>query len=98
MANPKVDYVLNEARKPDKSGHHCHAEGCDAKVPPAMFMCKRHWFKVPTRLRNKIWDLYEPGQEITKDPTNFYVLAALEAIEAVAVKEGRRPSNGGKSE
>lgn len=88
--NPKVQHVLSEAKKPNTSGHTCHAEGCDAKVPPAMFMCKRHWFMVPIGLRNRIWALYEPGQEITKDPTNLYVRTALEAINAVAVKEGRR--------
>lgn len=86
--NEKVAHVLREARKDDQ-GHHCHAEGCEAKVPPAMFMCKRHWFMVPLGLRNRVWALYEPGQEQTKDASRAYLKVAHEAIAAVAAKEVR---------
>lgn len=85
--NRKAEYVLSEAKKPNASGHRCHAEGCDAKVPPAMFMCKRHWFMVPTGLRNRVWELYEPGQEISKDASAEYIAVAREAIAAVAARE-----------
>ncbi|MDE2104299.1 MAG: hypothetical protein KGL39_44085 [Patescibacteria group bacterium] len=84
----KAAYVKSEAKK-GSGGHHCHADGCDAKVPPAMFMCKRHWFMVPLRLRNLIWALYEPGQEISKDADSAYIEVAREAIAAVRLKEGR---------
>lgn len=87
--NEKVAHVLREAAKPSGSGHVCHADGCGQKVPPAMFMCKRHWFMVPTGLRNRIWALYEPGQEQTKDASREYLRTAHEAIQAVAAKEGR---------
>lgn len=43
--------------------HTCHAIGCSKKVPPAMFMCKSHWFRVPKFLRDGIWATYRPGQE-----------------------------------
>ena len=79
---PKVDHVLSEAKKGDQ-GHVCHAADCPEHVPPAMFMCKRHWFMVPVPLRKRIWALYEPGQEITKDASPEYLEVAREAIEAV---------------
>jgi hypothetical protein len=72
-------------------GHRCHAEGCDAEVPPRMLMCGAHWRKVPRALQDAIWDTYVPGQEVRKDPTDSYLDAAHAAIEAVAKKEGRRP-------
>jgi len=83
----KSDYVRQQAARDKTRGHRCHADGCNTDVPPAMFMCKRHWSMVPLRLRNMIWGLYEPGQEITKDASGLYIEAAREAIAAVAAKE-----------
>lgn len=70
--------------------HTCHAEGCVVKVPPRMFMCKKHWFMLPLRLRGDVWATYEAGQELRMDPTNAYLDAAHAAIEWLAEKEGRR--------
>ena len=69
--------------------HTCHATFCKTNVPPKMFMCKKHWYMVPPRLRSAIWAAYVPGQEIRKDPTREYLDVAQEAIAAVAAKEGR---------
>lgn len=52
-------------------------------------MCKPHWFMVPKKLRDALWDAYVPGQEIRKDPSPEYLIAANRCICAVAVKEGR---------
>lgn len=72
--------------------HRCHAIGCDAEVPPALFMCRAHWFDVPKPLRKEVWRTYRRGQEITKDPSREYLAAAKAAIRAVAEKEGRQGS------
>lgn len=69
--------------------HLCHARGCDTPVPPRIFMCKPHWFMVPKALRDAIWAAYVPGQERRKDPTDQYLTAARNAIEAVRSKESR---------
>lgn len=63
--------------------HTCHAIACDTPVPPAMFMCKPHWFRVPLALRNRVWAEYNKG--ITK----AYCEVAKAALIAVAEKEGR---------
>lgn len=60
--------------------HTCHANGCQTSVPPKMFMCRTHWFKLPKSLRDNIWATYVPGQEITKTPSPEYLEAAHEAI------------------
>jgi hypothetical protein len=75
--------------RPARPVHHCHARGCEVRVPPKMFMCKRHWFTLPKPMRDAIWATYVPGQEITKTPTAAYLDNALAAIEWLAQKEGK---------
>lgn len=73
----KADYVRSESRK-GAGDHHCHWPNCDKPVPPAMWGCKQHWFKLPLSLRSKIWRTYRPGQEITKTPSPEYIAVARE--------------------
>lgn len=63
--------------------HTCHAYGCNISVEPRLFMCSRHWFMVPARLRREIRRTYRLGQEITKDPSPEYLVAALAARQHV---------------
>lgn len=56
--------------------HTCHWPGCTTEVPPAMWGCKTHWFKLPKTLRDGIWREYRPGQEITKTPSQRYLAVA----------------------
>lgn len=71
----KAYYVLSQ---PQIRQHHCHWPGCDKEVPPAMWGCKPHWFRLPQLLRNKIWRTFRPGQEINGTPSPEYVAAAKE--------------------
>lgn len=75
----KAAYVKSQPRRDDKHG--CHWPGCEKKVPPAMWGCKTHWFKLPIKLRNKIWLSYMPGQEIRKNPSEEYLEVADEVQE-----------------
>jgi hypothetical protein len=45
-----------------------------------MFMCRRHWFSLPQDIRDEIWEVYVPGQEIRKEPTDEYLEVAQRAI------------------
>lgn len=56
--------------------HHCHWPGCTAQVPPAMWGCKPHWFRLPKALRDRIWATYAPGQEIDTTPSREYLQVA----------------------
>lgn len=49
-----------------------------------MWGCKTHWFKLPARLRARIWREYRPGQEVTKDPSREYIDVALEVQKWIA--------------
>ena len=70
-----------------ENAHVCHATRCNAKVPPKMLMCLKHWRLVPRDLQRRVWAAYVPGQEIRKDPTPTYLDAMMAAIEAVDNKE-----------
>lgn len=61
--------------------HHCHWPGCTIEVAPKLWGCRKHWFTLPKHLRDKIWAIYRPGQEISKDPSNEYIDAAVEVQE-----------------
>lgn len=86
MAETKADYVR---RQPQTRNHGCHWPECDNQVPPAMWGCKKHWFMLPLRLRNRIWATYKPGQEITMTPSAEYLAVATEVQKwIIAATEG----------
>lgn len=64
--------------------HTCHAIGCEVAVEPEMLMCKRHWFVVPKKVRNRVWATYRPGQCDDMRPSEAWHVAADEAILFVA--------------
>ena len=83
MANSKFEYVRDRMRKPSR-GHRCHWPGCPRKVPPAVWGCREHWYKLPLELRNRIWRAFRPGQEQTKTPSREYVEAAQDVQAWIA--------------
>lgn len=46
-----------------------------------MFACKKDWYFLPIKIRKAIWDAYQPGQEISKSPSQEYLDAAQAAID-----------------
>jgi hypothetical protein len=74
----KADYVRAQ---PQTRAHECHWPGCGKQVPPAMWGCKTHWFRLPAALRARIWKTYQPGQEQTMDVSAEY-LEAADAVQA----------------
>jgi hypothetical protein len=73
MSESKADYVRSQGQT---RNHHCHWPGCEKQVPPAMWGCSTHWYRLPTDLKRLIWATYKPGQEITMTPSGNYVRAA----------------------
>lgn len=71
--------------------HHCHATACRVAVPPEMFMCRRHWFSLPKRIRDRIWATYRSGQCDDMNPSNTYCQTAKEAVIYLAQKEAITP-------
>lgn len=69
----KIDYVKKAQLV---RAHSCHWPGCNRQVPPAMWGCKTHWFKIPKGLRDRIWATYRPGQEEDRRPSEAYIKVA----------------------
>jgi hypothetical protein len=95
MHTPMVAAVSKAAyvkAQPIEEGeaHTCHWPGCNAVVPPAMWGCKPHWFALPPLLRAKIWAAYRPGQEVSKDPSRYYLAVAQEAQDWIRQREEER--------
>lgn len=80
----KADHVHAEIAAAAPTGHHCHWPDCDAIVAPAAWGCRKHWYKLPVALRNKVWAAYRPGQEATKTPSRRYVEVAREVQDWIA--------------
>ena len=78
MGNSKAAYVKSQGQT---RKHECHWPGCTRQVPPAMWGCSRHWFRLPLALRNKVWAAYRPGQERTMTPSEEYLRVADEVQE-----------------
>jgi len=53
--------------------HPCHWPNCPVEVPPKMWGCKKHWFRLPKVYRDAIWRTYRPGQEKDKNPSAEYM-------------------------
>lgn len=73
------------------SKHTCHWPGCTKEVPPAMWGCRNHWFALPKELRDAIWRVYVPGQEITKTPSPEYIVTARLVQEWIKAREEAKP-------
>ena len=71
--------------------HTCHATGCKVVTKPEMFMCRKHWFSLPKRMRDAIWATYRAGQCDDWAISHEYAEAAREAVSFIAAKEGLRP-------
>jgi hypothetical protein len=70
--------------------HKCHARGCNVVVPPAMFMCRSHWYSLPKPMRDAVWREYQKGQEITKTPSEAYLRVTAAAIRWLADIESKK--------
>lgn len=84
---PKARYVLSQGQT---RKHHCHWPGCERQVPPAMWGCREHWYRLPEHLRDRIWRTFRPGQEKDQTPSRDYVEAARAVQEWISNQEGER--------
>lgn len=62
----------------------CRWPECDESVPPRMWGCRRHWLRIPTRLRRDLWMAFRPGQEVDGKVSDEYVRASSAIDEWVA--------------
>jgi transcriptional regulator with XRE-family HTH domain len=99
VAEPMVVAAVGESiaakrryvqRQSQTRKHHCHWPGCETQVPPAVWGCKPHWFRLPKALRDRIWRTYQPGQEVDMTPSTAYLDVADE-VQAWIRESGGAP-------
>jgi hypothetical protein len=83
----KARYVKSQGQT---RAHECHWPGCTRQVPPAMWGCPFHWFKLPKTLRDRVWAAYRPGQEIDMSPSDEYMQVAAD-VQAWIAEHGDKP-------
>lgn len=89
--NDKAEHVRQEVQKGQSRPHHCHARGCKTEVPPALFMCGKHWKIVPKAMQSAIWRHYQTGQERGDvRPTHEYFAATKAAEDYVFALENKQ--------
>lgn len=81
----KASYVKSQTQT---RKHECHWPGCKTQVPPAMWGCKAHWFRLPLHLRQRIWAAFRPGQEKDLKPSEEYFEAADAVQEWIRLHGG----------
>ncbi|WP_165072082.1 hypothetical protein [Paludisphaera rhizosphaerae] len=59
----------------------CRWPGCSKMVPVYKWGCRRHWYRLPKAIRDRIWANYRQGQETDLRITREYALADREARE-----------------
>lgn len=70
--------------------HTCHAIDCKLRVPPEMFMCKKHWFSLPPFMRAAIYRGYRVGQCDDQNPSAQYCQQAVDCIRYIAERERKQ--------
>lgn len=88
-----TDKAEHVRRAPQTRRHHCHWPGCEKQVPPALWGCKAHWFKLPDDLRRRIWRAYQKGQEETGRPSRDYLEAANDVQACIAKHHSPQPES-----
>jgi hypothetical protein len=66
--------------------HACAARGCELHVAREMLMCRRHWFMVPKRLRDRVWAAYRghgAGASSWVEASNAAIAAVFELEHSV---------------
>ena len=66
--------------------HACHWPGCLRQVPPALWGCAQHWYRLPLALRNKIWAAYRIRQEDDMRPSRAYLEVAHDVQAWIAAE------------
>jgi len=67
--------------------HKCHWPSCDKEVPPRLWGCREHWFRLPLSIRRRIWVTYKSGQEVSKTPSRVYLMVARSAQKWIELAE-----------
>ena len=64
---------------PAESIGHCQVPGCDDQIDPSRLMCRRHWYRVPKQLRDRVWATWQSGRGTSSTEHQIAVRLAIAA-------------------
>jgi hypothetical protein len=68
----------------------CAVSGCGDQIDPTRLMCRRHWYQVPKRLRDKVWRTWRSGREANSCAHQQAVLQAITTARLAQLPGWRR--------
>jgi len=68
----------------------CPVPGCGGQVDPSRLMCRRDWYRVPKRLRDRVWATWRSGQQASSREHQQAVLKAITAARVARLPWRRR--------
>lgn len=60
--------------------HECPGTGCTRRVAHGKLACRAHWFMIPRRLRDAVWDAYRFGAGAGSPAHRQAMADAIEAL------------------
>jgi hypothetical protein len=69
----------------------CPVPGCDEQIDRTRLMCRRDWYQVPRRLRDRAWRTWRSGHEAAGRDHREAVIAAIAAARLSRLPAWRRP-------
>ena len=68
----------------------CPVPGCEEQIDPARLMCRRDWYRVPKRQRDRVWRTWRSGREASSLHHQEVVLEAITAARIARLPWLRR--------
>jgi hypothetical protein len=69
---------------------HCPVPGCGEQIDPTRLMCRRDWYVVPKKLRDRVWATWRSGQAAASREHQQAVLKAIAVCRAARSSGWRR--------
>jgi len=69
----------------------CPVPGCGSQIDATRLMCRRDWYRVPKRLRDRVWATWCSGRRAGSPEHQQAVLKAVTAARLARLPGWRRP-------
>jgi hypothetical protein len=69
----------------------CPVPGCDERIDRTRLMCRRHWYGLPKRLRDRVWRTWRSGHGAGSRGHQEAVRKAIAVARIARLPRWRRP-------
>jgi hypothetical protein len=68
----------------------CPVPGCEEEIDRTRLMCRYDWYRVPKRIRDRVWRTWRSGREAGSPQHQQAVLRAIAAARIARLPRGKR--------